>query len=363
MKANNNRLLADVLRPISYCYGLGAYARLITYSAGLASRRSAAVPVVSIGNITVGGTGKTPLTIDLAERLSSAGLKVAILSRGYGRKSKGLQVVADGSGSPLLSVEEAGDEPYLIAQAVPEAVVIVCSSRLESAQLAVRQFGVQVIILDDGFQHIKLRRDFDVVLWDYNDIPDKAMLVPSGRLREPLSGLNRASDIVITKVPEGEEQTEVDRLSAQLSQLAPKANIYCCRFAPAYLTGYAQAGQLAQPLKLSELAGKKVYSLCAIARPEGFAKVLAELGVVPVRQRQFSDHHWFSPAQMSEIEADFIDSGADLLVTTEKDLVRMTLSPTLAAKTWAVVLKCQWISAAPTFLLDPMLKAKCGKHD
>lgn len=356
MKANNNSLLAEVLRPISYCYGLGAYARLITYSAGLASRRSAAVPVVSVGNITVGGTGKTPLTIDLAERLSSAGLTVAILSRGYGRRSKGLQVVADGSGTPLIPVEEAGDEPYLIAQAVPEAVVIVCSSRLESAQLAVRQFAAQVIILDDGFQHIKLRRDFDVVLWDFNDKPAKAMLVPSGRLREPLGGLSRASDIVITKVPEGAEHSEVEQLTEDLAQLAPDANIYSCRFIPAYLTGYARNGQLAQPIKLTELAGKKVYSLCAIARPEGFLNVLNELGVVPVRVRQFADHHWFTPAQMSEIEADFIASGADLLVTTEKDLVRMTLSPSMAAKTWAVVIKCQWISAPPAFLSQSMLK-------
>lgn len=356
MKANDNNLLAEVLRPISYCYGLGAYARLITYSSGLASRRSAAVPVVSVGNITVGGTGKTPLTIDLAERLSSAGLKVAILSRGYGRKSKGLQVVADGSGAPLISVEEAGDEPFLIAQAVPEAVVIVCSSRLQSAQFAVHQFAAQVIILDDGFQHIKIRRDFDLVLWDFNDKPDKAMLVPSGRLREPLGGLSRASDIVITKVPENGAEAEVERLTVELAQLAPQANIYSCRFAPAYLTGYARDGQLAQPIKLTELAGKKVYSLCAIARPEGFLRVLADLGVVPVRVRQFADHHWFSSAQMSEIEADFIASGADLLVTTEKDLVRMTLSPSMAAKTWAVVLKCQWISAPPAFLSSSALK-------
>jgi len=354
VKLSSNPLLAEVLRPISFCYGLGAYARLISYSAGLASRRSAAVPVISIGNITVGGTGKTPLTIDLAERLSSAGLKVAILSRGYGRKSKGLLVVADGNGT-TASVEDAGDEPFLIAQAVPEAVVIVCSSRLESAQVAVRQFGAQVIILDDGFQHIKLRRDFDVVLWDFNDKPEKAMLVPSGRLREPLSGLSRASDIVVTKIPSTIDQNEIDKLCQQLAQLAPHANISSCRFVPAYLSGYANQGQLPQPIKLTELAGKKIYSLCAIARPEGFLSVLSDLGVVPVRVRQFDDHHWFSPAQISEIEADFIASGAELLVTTEKDLVRMTLTPSMAAKTWAVVLKCDWITGPPPFLASTKL--------
>ncbi|CAN5474985.1 tetraacyldisaccharide 4'-kinase [soil metagenome] len=355
MKLNNSKLLSEVLRPFSYCYGLGAYARLVAYSAGLASRRSAVVPVVSVGNITVGGTGKTPLTIDLAERLSSTGLKVAILSRGYGRKSKGLLVVADGSGTPLISVEEAGDEPFLIAQAVPEAVVIVCSSRLQSAQLAVRQFAAQVIILDDGFQHIKLKRDIDIVLWDFNDKPEQAMLLPSGRLREPLSGLSRASDIVITKVPENVDQGLLDRLQGQLADLAPRAAISSCRFGPAYLSGYARNGKLAQPIKLSELAGKKVYSLCGIARPEGFLNLLADLGVVPIRVKQFDDHHWFSPSQINGLEVDFRASGADLLVTTEKDLVRMTLSDDMAAKTWAVVLETQWISAPPSFLTSPVL--------
>ncbi len=339
------------MRPFAFCYGLGAYARLMTYSLGLASRRSAAVPVISVGNITVGGTGKTPLTIDLAERLSSAGHKVAVLSRGYGRKSKGLVVVSDGcGGDPLVDVEAAGDEPFLIAQSVSDAIVIVCSSRLASAQKAVFELGAQIIILDDGFQHIKLRRDFDLVLWDYNDSPLNARIVPAGRLREPLGGLNRASHIVITKIPVDAPEDKLDATCRQLSEIAPQAKMYQCRFAPAYLTGYAGEGQTPQTVKLSELAGKKVYSLCAIARPEGFVAELAALGVVPIRVRQFSDHHWFSPAELAEIESDFFASGADMLVTTEKDIVRMKLSPALSAKTWALVLQCHWLPAAPDFL-------------
>ncbi len=339
------------MRPFAFCYGLGAYARLMTYSLGLASRRSAAVPVISVGNITVGGTGKTPLTIDLAERLASSGHKVAVLSRGYGRKSKGLVVVSDGSGGdPLVGVEAAGDEPFLIAQSVSDAIVVVCSSRLESAQKAVHELGAKIIILDDGFQHVKLRRDFDLVLWDYNDNPLSARLLPAGRLREPLSGLNRATDIVVTKIPADAAVDKVEEICRQLSQIAPQANIYQCRFAPAYLTGYAHEGKTPQPVKLSELAGKKIYSLCAIARPDAFATELAALGVVPVRTRQFADHHWFSPAELQEIESDFVASGADLLVTTEKDIVRMKLPPALGAKTWALVLSCQWLPAAPKFL-------------
>jgi len=347
----NSSVISEALRPISFCYGLGAYARLISYSLGIASRRSAAVPVISVGNITVGGTGKTPVTIDLAERLSSAGHKVAILSRGYGRKSKGLVVVSDGSGGPpLVGVEAAGDEPYLIAQTVSDAIVIVCSSRLESAQKAVHELGAKLIILDDGFQHIKLRRDFDLVLWDYNDKPDKVRIVPSGRLREPIGGLNRASDIVVTKIPEDASAEALAELCAQLAKIAPQANIYQCRFTSSYLSGYALAGQTPQPVKLTELAGKKIYSLCAIARPESFASALAALGAVPVRSRHYADHHWFSAAELAELEADFIASAADLLVTTEKDMVRLNLPPSLAAKTWALVLQCQWLPEVPKFI-------------
>jgi tetraacyldisaccharide-1-P 4'-kinase len=376
-------VLKEVLRPISFCYGLGAYARLLSYSKGLSSRRSAAVPVISVGNITVGGTGKTPITIDLAERFASAGLKVAILSRGYGRKSKGLLVVSDGGGKPLVSVEDAGDEPYLMAQSVSDAIVIVCSSRVESAQEAVRKYGAQIIILDDGFQHIKLRRDIDCVLWDFNDKPADAMIVPSGRLREPLGGLRRASTIVVTKVPadtdtgtgfdtaidtgtganadektKAKNECEAERILAEMARIAPQADLYSCRFVPSYLTGYIGAADLegentlAQALKLTELKGKRVYALSAIARPEGFLRELKSLGAQIVRERAFSDHHWFSPAQISEMEADFVASGADLLVTTEKDLVRLKLPASLAARTFAVVLKCQWLPGPPAFVAE-----------
>lgn len=355
------KILQEVLRPISFCYGLGASARLLSYSNGLAFSTAAAVPVISVGNITVGGTGKTPLTIDLARRFIARGVKVAILSRGYGRKSKGLLVVADGA-KTLVSVEDAGDEPFLMAASVPQAVVIVCSSRVESAELAVSTYGAQLIILDDGFQHVKLKRDIDCVLWDFNDDPLKSMIVPSGRLREPLSGLHRASDIIVTKVPV-QEETRADAVKAELARLAPRANIYSCRFAPAHLVQLAQSdnsGKFSGRQSLAELAGKKVYALSAIARPEGFIRELKGLGVSVVKERAFADHHWFSPAQIAEIEAEFTASGADIIVTTEKDLVRLEMPPALASKTFAVALECQWLARPPAFIETLALDASSG---
>lgn len=374
--------------PASYCYGLGAYARLVAYATGLASRRQAPAPVISVGNLTVGGTGKTPFTIELAERLSSAGLKVGVLSRGYGRKIKDNSknkhdgsnkhdgnnkhdsnnktdransnrsltrggaspvVVADGTGAILVDVTESGDEPYLIAQAVPDAVVIVGASRLESARKAVVDYGAQVLLLDDGFQHIKLRRDIDIVLWDYNDAPDQALLLPAGRLREPLSSLNRATDIIVTKIPEPYDDRKLANLVAQLANLAPHANIASCRFKPAYLSDFAFEGRPSQPIKLSELVGKKIYALSSIARPESFIRVLKDLGVSPVAQKHFPDHHWFSPQDLAEVEKEFLGSGAELLITTEKDMVRLkgSLSQPVAERTWSLVLAAQWLSPMP----------------
>lgn len=336
--------------PASYCYGLGAYARLVTYTLGLASRRRAPAPVISVGNLTVGGTGKTPFTIELAERISSAGKKVAVLSRGYGRKSSHeAVVVADGTGAILVPVADSGDEPYLIAQAVPDAVVIVGASRLQSARKAVVDYGAQVLILDDGFQHIKLRRDIDIVLWDYQDDPDGALLLPAGRLREPLSGLNRATDIIVTKIPEDYDQAKLSALVARLSCLAPQANVASCRFSPAYLSGFAFDGKPSQPIKLSELVGKKVFALSSIARPQSFIAALQGLGVNPVVEKHFPDHHWFQPQELAQLEQDFLASGADLLVTTEKDMVRLksSLSEPIAQRTWSLVLAAQWLSPVP----------------
>src|SRR4030095_1263679 len=195
-------LLASLLKPAAAAYGAGAYARLVAYSSGWLRRHRLDAPVISIGNITCGGTGKTPLTVDLARRLIGAGRKVGVLSRGYKRRSRG-EIVIDSDGKDTLaSVRDCGDEPYMVAQAVPEAVVIVGPRRHITGAIATAIYDCNVLILDDGFQHLPVTRDADLVLIDYHDEPEKDALLPAGRLREPLSALSRADHVVITRVPE-----------------------------------------------------------------------------------------------------------------------------------------------------------------
>jgi tetraacyldisaccharide 4'-kinase len=215
------KLRKTLLAPASFAYFMGSLCRLEGYRAGLLKREQADVPVISVGNITCGGTGKTPVTIDLAQRFIAAGIRVGILSRGYKRRSKDATVVVSDGAGHFASCEDSGDEPYLIAKRLPRAVVMVGSNRRASANLAVSHYNCELLLLDDGFQHFPMRRDVDLVLIDYNDEPASDSLLPSGRLREPLTALSRASSLVITKIPEKYDQEKIDALEKVLHRYAP----------------------------------------------------------------------------------------------------------------------------------------------
>ena len=267
-QSSQEKLLCGLMSPLSLGYGIGSYFRLAAYSQGYVKRVRLPIPVVSIGNITCGGTGKTPMAIDVTRRLIAAGYKVAVLSRGYARKSKQkVTVVSNGKGE-FAMCEEAGDEPLLIALSVPEAIVIVGSSRVETAALAIEEYQADAIVLDDGFQHIRLERDLDVILIDYNDDPENDTLLPAGRLREPLTALNRAKVVVITKVPPNPDEERLESLRTQIRKYAERAEIVAARFVPKRLrtsTGEAP---------LTQLKGQRVVAFCGVARPEGFAATL-----------------------------------------------------------------------------------------
>jgi tetraacyldisaccharide 4'-kinase len=371
----HNPSVGPFLTPASFVYGAGSYLRLLSFSMGLATRIGAAVPVISIGNVTVGGTGKTPVVIDLADRLSAQGLKVAILSRGYGRRSKAKIVVVSAGAGPIVSVDEAGDEPYMMARAVPSAIVLVGSKRVDLARLAVEKYGAQIILLDDGFQHVQLKRDVDIVLFDYNDDPDLIALLPRGRLREPLTALGRASDIVVTKIPEfkaGSCQSEGDkalvsdaesnfnksvkmkigRLRSRLSSLAPSAVLHFARFSPSYLL--SEFDDSSNVVKLTAISGKKIFALCGIARPDGFFRSLTELGATIVDKMTFGDHHWYTVEDVAEIDRRFRDSRAAYIVTSEKDRVRLHLPVDLSALTFALMLETVWMDGSGAKVSNPV---------
>ncbi|MBU6452493.1 MAG: tetraacyldisaccharide 4'-kinase [Cyanobacteria bacterium REEB67] len=335
-----------LLWPASLFYGLGAWLRGLFFDLGLARSVGAPVPVISVGNITVGGTGKTPVVIDLATRMIASGVKVAILSRGYGRLTKASTVVVSAGYGPIAGVLDSGDEPSQMAQAVPRAVIIVDSLRSRAAYLAVKKYGANLLLLDDGFQHRKLRRDLDVVLFDYNDLIDELKLLPAGRLREPLSGLARASTIVVTKIPSAErfDSVVVDdlaRLSGRLAKLAPKAVLRYCRFTPRYLIN----GESGESMDLADLRGKKVFVFSGIATPDSLVANVHETGAELSGLLEFGDHHWYSPGDLAAIEKSFNESGAAYIITTEKDMVRLPQTASLRAKTLAMVLATEWVDA------------------
>jgi tetraacyldisaccharide-1-P 4'-kinase len=235
-----SEILRLALQPAAIAYGLGAYLRLSAYARRILKQAETSVPVISVGNITCGGTGKTPVAIDIARRLRQAGYKPAVLSRGYKRQSSAPYVVVSDGTTILASCPDAGDEPYLIATKCPGVVVIVGAKRKVTAQIAVEKHGCDVILLDDGFQHLGIARDLDIVLVDYNDDPEKDAVLPAGRLREPVAALARASAILITKVPVNPDKSYLEKLGNFLHKHSPGASIGLVRFESEFLIGLNQ---------------------------------------------------------------------------------------------------------------------------
>ncbi len=297
---------------LSATYGGVARLRRSWYERHPQSRRSLDRPVISVGNLSVGGTGKTPVVATLARMLRAWGERPAILSRGYGRRRTraGVVVVSDGT-SVLEPVERSGDEPQMLARAVPDVPVLVCSDRYLAGRLAEHQLHCTVLLLDDGFQHLALGRQVDVLVLPASDL-DEAIL-PSGRLRE---GLDAACSADCLLVPGPDD--DVARVSAAFER-TPVFRV-THRYEPL------------QPLQAPLAVGRRVLAVAAIGRPQRFFNALRDQGYEVVRELPFPDHHWYTASEIDRIRAAARDSGADLVVTTEKDAVRLPPQPG-----WAVL--------------------------
>lgn len=313
-------ILNSLLRPASMLYFLGTLSRLKGYQTRVLKQKNLNVPVISIGNLTVGGTGKTPITIDLARSLLRFGLKVGILSRGYKRQSNEKTLVVSDGRQILVDAQKSGDEPYLIARSVPGAVVIVSADRYEGGRVAIEDYACDLIILDDGFQHLKLARDFDVVVYDYNDDPDSLQLLPAGRLREPLASVSRADCLVISKLPDNPCPERLSAIRIMANKFKPGIPVLTCKFEA---DGLHRVYTNQNVTITTRGVGTRVFAFCGIARPEGFFKHLEEAGCVIVGKQTFPDHHWLSDSELARLANGFEKSGAQFLVTTEKDRVRL----------------------------------------
>ncbi|MFA5322204.1 MAG: tetraacyldisaccharide 4'-kinase [Smithella sp.] len=276
-------------------------------------------PVISVGNITVGGTGKTPCVIMLARILQKSGFKPAIISRGYGgKKVNPVNIVSDGC-KILLDSEFAGDEPFLMAQALKGIPVITGAKRIVSGKTAIDKFGADVLICDDAMQHRQIFRDINIVLMDGKSLQGNNYILPRGRLREPITEIRRADAILLTRSDEG---AQTDKKIGELIK-AEKIPVFSSVHKPKDIIrgDYSEQGSIAG------LKGKKVFAFCGIANPDSFEKTLLAVQTNLLSLDIFPDHYRFNGKELEELKAGFVKSGADYLVTTEKDAMRLQSYP------------------------------------
>lgn len=309
--------LRGLARAASGFYGLGVRARNLAYDLGLAQARYLPVPVVGVGNLTVGGTGKTPLVMEVVAALTRLGLPSAVISRGYGGQAadrgRAVTWVSLGQG-PLVTASQAGDEPVLLARRL-QVPVAVGPDRYAVGREVVHRTGLRVLVGDDMFQHRSLHRDLDLVALDASRPLGNGRLLPAGLLREPARGLRRAQAIVLTRA---DDQEATRATLAWLRSFWGRGPVLACRHR---LRGLSAPG--GRHLTAPELKGKRVLAFCGLARPQDFAQALRGLGLVMVDFRSFGDHHAYTPAEIAGLWSQAKSLRAQALVTSEKDEARL----------------------------------------
>lgn len=300
---------------LSVLYGTALTVRRIFYRLHIFKRKELPCPVISIGNITIGGTGKTPAVIQIAGYLSRKRILTAIVSRGYARKDENQIVVVSDGNSILADSKTGGDEPVLIASKLTGVPVVVGKIKYEAALLALRHFNSDVVLLDDGFQHVQLKRNLDIVLVDAGDPFGNGKLFPKGILREPLAALKRAHAVLITRA---DSTGDVESLKTAIQQHT-HARIFTSRQVPVDLIDYRS-----NDIKpLSSLRGTKVLALAGIARPASFFGLLQSLGAQVVTACTYPDHFDYQKSDLATVFRQAADAKINMIVTTEKDAVRI----------------------------------------
>ncbi|MGZ3772641.1 MAG: tetraacyldisaccharide 4'-kinase [Pseudobdellovibrionaceae bacterium] len=303
--------MKSLLRPLSFLYEQAAEAKNTLYERGSIKPYVAPVPVISIGNLTVGGTGKTPITDYCLKALVAAGKKVAVISRSYKAEAK-KSVRVDLNHA--FAARYFGDEPTLLAQENPQVAVFVGPKKWQTAQYAVNQDQFDLLIVDDGFQHRKLHRNLNIVILDATENLDNYAVLPEGRARESWSGIERADVVILSKCNLASESDLKD-----LQKKIPMSK-EVLRFG--YEINHCLNTQH-QKITREDLRGKKIFLVSAIARPDVFEKMMSEMGDIAEQSLHFNDHHQYSSADVIAVEKAFLASKADYLITTEKDAVKL----------------------------------------
>lgn len=319
--------LRILLRPAGLLYGLVATVRNRLFERGILKTFRSPLPVVSVGNLTAGGTGKTPLVDWVVKYYLSIGCRPAIVSRGYGRNTKGVQLVSDGE-KLLLPAREAGDETAMLAGANREAIVVVAERRSEGVRFIMERFQAErpdVVILDDAFQHRQIERDLDIVVVNSREPFEHARMLPEGRLREPLRGIGRADIAVIGKIT---DETKADAMEAVLRKHVPA--VVRSRVVVGELASFGPTGT-----PVPDPSGIEALAFAGIASPGSFVESLMKKGVHVREQRFFGDHEPYTEKNFLPLVEEARRKGL-WLVTTEKDRSRLEGEPELLAKTEGV---------------------------
>jgi len=301
---------------LSLPYGGIVRTRSFLYSRQLLKTRTLPCPVISVGNITVGGTGKTPLVMALAKGLTARGIPVAILSRGYKKAKTSGPVVSDGK-TIFLTPSQSGDEPFLMAKACQGIPVLVGKNRFPNGQIALQRFGVKGLLLDDGYQYLPLHRDINILLIDSTIGLGDHHLLPRGILREPLSHLRRTDLFLINQA---EEPSVCQLLEKEIHEICPGARVIHSDYDPVGLVSPEEKQE-----DLGTLRGMKALVLSGIASPHSFSSTLRKCGVKIAGEAIFPDHHLYTAKDLSYIEEKAKGKGAEGIVTTEKDMVKLKI--------------------------------------
>lgn len=303
--------------PFSLLYGAVMRTRAALYEKGMLRSFELGAPVISVGNITTGGTGKTPIVAWIAEALAHEGLRVCILTRGYGRRDEGKRVLVSDGKSLLAGAEEGGDEPLMLAERLRGAAAVVSDrDRVAAARWAREHLRSEVFILDDGFQHLRVRRDLDIVTIDATNPFGGGRLLPQGRLRESLASLKRADLIIVTRSDQAED---IDALKREIAVWSNRRKVLISRMRTALV--HPLDNQTHAPL--ASPSAYKASAFCALGNPQSFFRHLERSGFDLSYTRAFADHHAYTQADVDALVREARAHGSEALLTTAKDAVKL----------------------------------------
>ena len=338
------RPVRPLLLPAAWLYGGVIALRNAAFDRGLFRSQDVGIPVISVGNVSAGGTGKTPLVEGLAKMLLKKGFRPGILSRGYGRDTTGFRWVRKGS---LVEADAAlsGDEPVQMALNVPEAFIAVDEDRVAGARTMITEAEIDVLLLDDGFQHRWIARSFDVVVMTAREIIDGDALIPAGRQRESLTSLRRADTVVVTGC------TDDDIHTAVRDALGTKTDLDMYYTYPV-ISALIEAGD-DRRLDSEHLKGKRVLAVSGIGNPASFKASLVECGMIVPAHQAYPDHHVLTSGDISDLALVCRQEACEAIVMTQKDAVRMSNATALAdlkqIPVYHTLMHTEWLGGSGAF--------------